>query len=303
MKDIKKLVEPDEIHAFVYNLLKTDAMRQSYDEGGLVFQAVDRFSRLPRIFFSPTDQNIEASHFSPWWGAIEIREYENPAVQDLYYLHEIYHAATMPYAEGLNAETQAAKMLDNEHEASAISEMMIYFERPELRLLGFPHAIFVDRFLFPDGDLSKPDPVMQQRWREDPEILTKEMMYARDNVLVEPYVDPADVAAFWLKRFNTQSSIWCDIWSERFNVVEKGMECFRKEARLNRQQALDNHVAWLLSPEIAEGTNIPFVREAREFAEVYRVHKQQYFDNIAENNGIAINYKPQAPGSNPAPQP
>ncbi len=96
------------------------------------------------------------------------------------------------------------KIRDNEHEASTISEMTIYCEFPQLRKMSFPHEIFVDRFLFPDGDLTRVDARMIQRWREEPELVEKEMMYARASVLTSPHVDESDLAAFWLKRFYSQ---------------------------------------------------------------------------------------------------
>ena len=58
---------------------------------------------------------------------------------------------------GLNRVTFKNKIRDNEHEASALSEMTIYLHHPELRALTFPHEIYVDRFLFPEGDPSKPN--------------------------------------------------------------------------------------------------------------------------------------------------
>ena len=304
MQDIVKLVEPDEIHAYVRKLWKTDAMRKSHDDGGLVWEVIDRFARLPRVFYKPTDQGVEASHFSPWWGAIQTREYDNDVVQDLYYLHEIQHAGTMPYVAGLNAVEQKNKIRDNEHEASTLSEMTIYLEFPELRAKSFPHSIFVDRFLFPDGDFRHADVRMLQRWREEPDLVTKEMMYARANVLTSPDVDPADMAAFWLKRFYSQGKAWSAIWKDRYDTVERGMIKFRGECdRLGRAKALDNHIAWLQSPEIDDGTGIPFVREARAFADVYNAHKKLYFENIAQNGAAPVNYKPQEPPSAPQPPP
>lgn len=296
MKDIVKLAGTDEIHAYVRKLWRTEDFRKSHDEGGLVWEVVDRFARLPRLFYTPTDQNTEAPHFSPWWGAIQIRAYDNPAVQDLYYLHEIEHAGTMPYAADLNAVTHKNKIRDNEHEASTLSEMTVYLEFPALRAKTFTHPIFVDRFLFPDGDFSHIDVLMLQRWKDMPDIVKKEMMYSRANILTAKDVDPQDVPAFWLKRFYAQGKAWSDIWKDRYDVVERGMIRFRAECEtLGRAAALDSHVAWLQSPAIAENTGIPFVREARAFAAVYQAHKQQYFDNIAENGGKPVNYKPDTP--------
>ena len=319
MKDIVKLVKPQEIHAFVYNLLETEVLRKSYDEGGLVYDIIDRFARLPRFFYKPTDLDVEAPHFSPWWGGVMLREYDNKVIQDLYYLHEIEHAGTMPYGPDINhpltdPTTFKNKIRDNEHEASVLSEMTIYCEFPELRALSFPHAVFVDRFLFPDGDFSHVDVRMQQRWREEPDLVTKEMMYARAAILTSKDTYENDMPAFWLKRFYSQGLEWTKIWTNpkgelaqfpkggRFAEIEKGMVAFRENcARLGRKEALDRHVDWLLSPDIAEGTNIPFYREAKAFSEVYQAHKEKYFDAIKRIGQQPVNYNRIAPETPAAP--
>jgi len=93
------------------------------------------------------------------------------------------------------------------------------------------------------------------------------------------------------------------IWKDRYDTVERGMIKFREECdKIGRAKALDNHIAWLQSPEIDDGTGIPFVREARAFADVYTEHKKQYFENIAQNGAAPVNYK-QEPPSAPQPPP
>ena len=79
-------------------------------------------------------------------------------IRDLRYLHEMHHAATLPYVANGNIPTFEAKAFRNEREASTFTEMAVYLELPDLRPLTFEHPLFVDRFLFPDGHLERPDP-------------------------------------------------------------------------------------------------------------------------------------------------
>ena len=315
MKDITKLVEAEDIHAYVMGLWKTDELRSSHRNKGIVWDVVERFAQLPRLFYTPSDiltgtQNdsgneyIEAPHFSPWWGAIQLRDYDNKVVQDLYYLHEIEHAGTMPYVRDPKNAVKKNKIRTNEHQASTLSEMTIYLEFPGLRAKAFDHPIFVDRFLFPKKDpndqslsptrdFNHVNIGLLERWKREPHIVTQEMMYERENILTAKRADvpQEDSAAFWLKRFYAQGRAWSDIWDERYGVVEGHMIDFRNECQeLGRAQALDNHIAFLLSDDIAERTNVPFVREARAFADVYVAEKQKYFDNIRANGHQAVTH-------------
>jgi hypothetical protein len=152
MHEIIKLATAKECSEFIRNeLLMTETLKNSYDERGFVRDLIARFVRRPRFFYKPSPEYltvvdahgishheyVEAPHFSPWWGGIQLRTYDNPLVQDLYYLHEICHAATMPFGPDskhalADPVTFKNKIRDNEHEASTLSEMTIYCEFPQL---------------------------------------------------------------------------------------------------------------------------------------------------------------------------
>lgn len=313
MRDVIKLVTVKEICGFVRDeLLQTEVLQRSFDERGLVHRVLTRFARLPRFFYRPSEESVEVAggngmtltesiespHFSPWWGGIQLRRYDNKLVQDLYYLHEIEHAGTMPYGPDpshclRDPVTFKNKIRDNEHEASTLSEMTIYCEFPELRMHSFAHEIFVDRFLFRDGDFHRADVRMLQRWRDEPDLVKKEMMYARAAVLTTREVVETDIAAYWLKRFYSQGKEWTKIWTNpkgeldhlppggRFTIVESAMVRFREQCETHgRSTALDNHLQWLASPEIAGGTSVPFFQEAEAFCRSYLQHKLMYFHSL-----------------------
>lgn len=313
MQDIIRLVNAADVCRFVREeLLQTEVLKKSYDQGGLVRAVLTRFARLPRFFFHPSEEYVEvcsddgrrlteyveAPHFTPWWGGIQLRTYDNKLVQDLYYLHEIEHAGTMPFgpdaAHSLNDPvTFKNKIRDNEHEASTLSEMTIYCEFPQLRKHSFSHEIYVDRFLFPEGDFDRVNVRMIQRWRDEPDLVKKEMMYARAAVLTSRTVDESDIAAFWLKRFYSQGRAWTKIWTNpqgeiaalprggRFAEVESAMIRFRDQCEtLGRDEALDAHLKWLFSKAVSNGTQIPFHLEAKAFCQSYLEHKLRYFESL-----------------------
>lgn len=79
---LRLLVEADEIHGYVDALWSDGPIRRSHREGGLVHRIVDRFARLPRLFYEPSDPYCEWTQFSAWWGAILLCDYDNPIIRD-----------------------------------------------------------------------------------------------------------------------------------------------------------------------------------------------------------------------------
>jgi hypothetical protein len=276
------LVDREEIHAFVDGLWSDGPIRRSHRAGGFVHRLVDRFADVPRLFYEPSDQYAEWTHFSPWWGAILLCDYANPTIRDLRYLHEIYHAATIPHVAGLNQATMAERCFQNEREASTLTEIAIYLEFPELRSASFPHPIFADRLIFPAGDLARPDPILVERWRSDRRHVFQELMYARlQVVLARPEeIDRSDPQLIWLRRYAEQGSAWREVWGDRHALVDAAMIRLRETARDDRREAAERHVEWLFSPELTEGGDVPFKHEATRF--------RRKFDELLENYDAAM---------------
>lgn len=264
------LAKPGEIADYVMDLWSPGGrIQQNHRDGGMVHQIVQRFARLPRIFFEASDQRLEWTHFSPWWGAIQLADYENPVIRDLRYLHELYHAATMPYARGMNGATMAARNAQNEREASTFSEMAIYLEIPGLRYDSFSHPIFMDRFLWnnPQARMGRQMPLVE-RWRHEPDVVFQELLYARLGVVLasDDEVDATDPQIVWLRRYPEQGDIWNGVWADRHQMVDDAMVTLRERCEtMGRVEAAKRHLDWMLSKEVADGSDIPFRREAAAF--------------------------------------
>ena len=289
-ESIRLLIEPAEIHDFVLGLWSDGPIRRSHAEGGTVTQLIDRFARMPRFFFEPSEPAIEWTHFSTWWGGILLGDYANPAIRDLRYLHEISHAASMPYIRSGNLPTFEAKMFRSEREASTYTEMAIYLEFPGLRALTFDHPIFMDRFLFPDGDFERPDENLLERWRSEPDLVFQELMYERARVIwaAEDEIDRDDPQIVWLRRYGEQGSAWVEVWSRRYQLVEDAMIALRDASREGRRaEAAKRHLDWLLSDPIASGSTVPFRDEAEAF--------RQSFDALIEVYDSAMARAEQVP--------
>ncbi|MDE1151813.1 MAG: hypothetical protein PW788_04670 [Micavibrio sp.] len=258
MKNIQQIVSRADIHDHMKSLWRTDAFKDSYARGGLVYRIVDRFAALPRFFYDMSDEYLERAHFSLWWSGIGYRQYDKGSCNDLYLLHELAHGADMIHLEGQHPDSFARKMQDNELYASTVTEIMVYFDMPELRAMTFPTEIFADRFL-KDGGL-------QQRWQEEPDRLTTELYYRRRHAMFWP--KEGDAIEQWLHSFTAQNQRWFDIWRQNYDSVETAMARLTRAAFTgDRKGALQRHLDWL--HEKAGGGDIPFRAEAAAFAPAY----------------------------------
>ena len=289
-ESVQLLVEKSDIHDFVLGLWSDTPIRRSHESGGMVHHIVDRFARVPRFFYHASEPHIEWTHFSTWWGGILLCDYDNKAIRDLRYLHEIYHASTMPYIRKGNVPTFEAKNLRNEREASTFTEMAIYLELPDLRRLTFEHPIFADRFIYPDGNLLRPDPTLVDRWRSEQEIVFQELMYERARVIWagNGEVDLGDPQVVWLRRYGEQGAHWVRVWSDRFQLVEDAMlDLYDASRRGSRAEAARRHLDWLLSSPIAGDSTVPFRDEAVAF--------RDSFDRLIEEYDRAMEQVRQVP--------
>jgi len=288
---VRILAEPAEIHDYVLSLWSDGPIRRSHAAGGSVARLIDRFARTPRFFYEASEPGIEWTHFSTWWGAILTADYENPAVRDLRYLHEISHGASMPYVAQCNIPTFEAKMFRNEREASTYTEMAVYLEFPELRPQTFDHPIFMDRFLFPDGDFERPDPHWLGRWQSEPDLVFQELMYERARVIwaKEEEIDRDDPQIVWLRRYGEQGAAWVRVWAARYQMVEDAMIRLREESRAGRRaEAAQRHLDWLLSPAVAGGSDVPFRDEAAAFKASFDTLIEAYDRAMARADQVPV---------------
>lgn len=258
MRDILALVTSEEIHDFFRTLWRTDEFRDSHASGGYVHRWVDRLAEYPRFIGELTDPRIERAHFSPWWNVLGRRDYDNAAIHDLFYLHEITHMAMLVYEEALSWEAWAAKMADNEMLASLESETLVYLALPSLRTKSFVNEIWADRFLAghaDDGGMR--DAAMRAAHRS---FMLMERYRARRL--------PDDEIETRIAAFQQENEEWASIWRNNYREVERAMCTFRAMSRTDRHAAS----RWLLhwhQKHSASGNGIPFRTEAEQFAEVY----------------------------------
>lgn len=271
MKNITPIVSKADIHDHVRSLWKTDIFRNSHEKQGFIHHNVEQFAWLPRLFCEMSNDHLERSHFATWWGALTHRDdYTNPYVHDLYWLHEFYHAAHMPYVPGIGKIAFDDKMQRNELEASVTSEIQVYFELPELRALSFDHPIYADRFL--------DDPDMQALWKTNRPVAVETIRSQRRDVMVSKPEHQMDLTERWIRRFAEQNAVYSITWTDRYLDIEKRMQALQVGTASGfRKEALMLHQRWIENEAAKDATdNIPFRQEAELFAPFYWANKELY---------------------------
>ncbi len=270
MKNLITLVSENEIHDFVSQLWKSDIFRASYEKRGFIYDQVQRFAWLPRFFCEMSCDHLERAHFSTWWNVITIRDdYDNPIIHDLYYLHEMAHAASMPYIGGLGRAAFDEKMQRNELEASVLSEITVYFELEGLRETSFPYEIYADRFL-QDRDLVG-------LWITNPALATEKIRTIRRDVMTSKPIHLMDDREKWIRRFTEQNAAYSITWADSYDDVEQQMEAFQIKATRDPHGASVMHRAWLeLQMALDPKDQVPFRQEAELFSPFYWSNKDRY---------------------------
>lgn len=265
MKNLKVYVARNEIAAHINSLWRTNEFAQEAS----VQNIIQEFARVPRFFADMTNEKLETSHFSTWWNVIMNRDYDNPYVADLYLLHEMYHAARMPYVPGIGKAAFDEKMQRNELEASVFSEIEVYFAVPGLREKTFPFPIYADRFLN--------DPMMTAMWRVNRTVCVETIRTIRRDVMVSKAETAMDDTELWIRRFADQNAAYSIIWADRYNEVEQQMAGFHALAAVDRKTAAENHMVWLTKEEERDVYwGVPFRQEAELFAAHYWANKAKY---------------------------
>ena len=263
-------------------LFVTDAFRNDQGELVLPFDC-DR----PFFTYEPTDFALERYHFTSWMGAIQLREYDNPYIQDLYYLHEFWHLMTMPYEPEITFAQWHTKMCENEAEAAFYTEVQTHLNRPDLRKDAFDFEIWADRFL----DLKSAALYLKDHYviyGSDPE---KQRAYS---VIIQ-YADEkrgAEAAGHYIRKirdravrnpnhmdfiemqqamFAKQNYEWSLTWQRSWREVEQHMLDYLKgfnkvkSSPSARASVCENHRLWL---ESKMDRGIPFRAEAEVFSRV-----------------------------------
>ena len=253
MKNLQPLESAADATDFVQRLWRTDLFRNS----PYVADWVRRFSARPTVFAEMSQIELETPHFGTYFGLTYHRTYDNPAVSDLYYLHEIVHASLNDYEPGISFTRWYRRMNGVEFSASLETEGYVYARIPGLREHSFADEIWADRYL---GSHRRIGDSLFEIMRQD-----------RYKAMQSP--DPMDYCEQQIAAYARQNFEWANMW--KLPLDETHAAYLRVEEHMSAWRAgacsLDEHVAWL-----EQWGEIPFPDQAKLFAPVYWNNKLSY---------------------------
>ena len=253
MKNKKLLATPDEVRSFVQSLWRTDLFKKS----PYVAEWVKKLEAYPMVFAEMSDSELEYPHFGTWFGMTYLRTYDDATVSDLYYMHEIVHAALLTYEAQPLFTAWYRKMNGIELSASLETECNVYLRVPGLRDISFKDEIWADRYLGGNSRLGRSlvDVIRQDRYK------------------AMQHPDPMDYCEQQIAAYARQNFEWANTWKlelsagrPAFLEVEEHMRAFRA-----RELSMGQHVAWL-----EQFGEVPFPDQARLFGPVYWNNKLSY---------------------------
>ena len=279
MQELRQMTTREEVEEFTQTLWRTpEFLRSSREPGGFVKKWVDLFSERPRFCLSSSEPGIETSQFYSWMNALSLREYQNPVISDVYYLHEIVHIATMDYRPRLTFDTWKAKMVANETYASLESEVLVYFALPSLREGSFDFEIWADRFLLDKSRLVA-SLGNQELFTENFPAFYRTLR-ARRVAISQTEVSLRDPVEQVIALYARQNDLWAEIWRDSRSAIEDALSRFNALSDLDRTAGADFFREWL-EKDAARGDGVPFRAEAELFSVIYHLKKkadQQVYD-------------------------
>lgn len=247
---------------YILSLIQTDEVKNSPYAQQHFLQAA---RRLP-IFFTMDHPKIEWAHFTSYMGCIALREYDNPAISDLYYLHELVHSGTLMYKPEVDFYSWRTNTLRNELYASLISEAYVYFEVEGLRGKSFEHEIWVDRFLKEENWV--------KYYQKDPEAAQERLRSERKLISKNP--NPFDFIEQQIAGYFHQNMEWAEIWRKIRVEIDEHMSAF-----VSGKITVQQHAEWVISKRDQtspwgppDQDNIPFFNEACLFYSFYDKRKK-----------------------------
>jgi len=295
MKNCQLLVTRDDVHSTCFDLLRSKPFKQSYQQRGLIFQAIDKYADLPRILCDYTNYELERSHFYPYWGALPRRDYgTQTALSDLYYFHEQGHSIVSGYQENQPFSLWVNRLTQEEARTSVQSEMAIYFHLPELRQEVFQDmTIWVDRFLKDEAKIFEgkehrlPEKLdrTSSNWdlfELDPELFTLFAMERRSAIMQTSAPEKLDEQERLIHSYAANNYKWANIWRPVREVVEKAMLILDRASEIDRARAIENHLAFLTANQA--GGTCPFEPQAVQFFDVMQTFKKRLNVNYMDNS-------------------
>ena len=255
-------IGPDQLDFFWDHLWQSDfGQAWSTSSSGLAFWLKSALKNKPFAVSIPWNAPLQRRHFSQMWGQVFYRHYDNPAMADLYWVHELSHWAQAPLQGVTDFQAWCDQWDRNEIFASTVSEILIHSEIQGWDVAALGHPAWVSRF----GDLraSQPiDPLNPHTWSDPLRMAVDRRQRLRDGLVAPECQDEQ-----WLSNFSHSNQIWRDLWEPQWQNIDQGLRVYAQALATGSEHAVKN--ALFQAGHMSEFPQIPYLPQAIQFKEFY----------------------------------
>lgn len=238
---------------------RTDKGREWAGSGeGLAEWLRRRLSERPFFLSEPWAPSLQRRHFAQMWGQIFSREYENPALSDLFWVHELTHWACADFAPSRDFDSWHAKWDLNELRASCASEILVHGEVRGWDRDAFGRDVWARRF----GVLGGSNPEDALTWSAGSRRADARRHAIRDGKAAP---DPSTPDEVWLAGFKAENARWASLWRQgAWSRIDRGLALYNHAAM--RRDWAGARLALEVAGHVHAFPNIPYASQAAAFA-------------------------------------
>jgi hypothetical protein len=217
----------------------------------------ERLGQRPFFVCDPWEPDLQRRHFSQMWGQVFTRVYSNPALEDLYWIHELTHWATADLRPSASFEDWRGKWDLNELRASCASEILAHGDMPGILRVALARDPWAARF----GELGGSNPEDPSTWTPASREAFATRLAIRDGLRAPSCEDES-----WFAGFKAANERWASLWSEKWRDVDEGLRAYGEALATGdpslAKRALEEAGSLGLRPAL------PYAEQARSFMEL-----------------------------------
>lgn len=179
----------------------------------------ERLEKRPFFLCDPWEPALQRRHFSQMWGQVFTRAYSNPALEDLYWIHELTHWATADLAPSKSFADWSLKWDVNEQQASCASEILAQGALPGILRIAIGKEPWAAKF----GELGGSNPEDSSTWTPASREAFAKRLAIRDGVEPPTCEDEA-----WFAGFGKANESWAALWMADWPKVDEGLAKYRQ---------------------------------------------------------------------------
>lgn len=214
----------------------------------------ERLAQRPFFLCDPWEPALQRRHFSQMWGQVFTRAYANPALEDLYWIHELTHWATADLSPSKSFAEWSQKWDVNEQRASCASEILAQGALPGILRIAIGKEPWAARF----GALGGANPEDSSSWTPASRAAFEKRLAIRDGKEAPTCEDEA-----WFAGFGKANESWAALWIADWAKVDEGLAAYARALQSGAPGAA--RIALTAAGIVDQFPALPYAEQAAAF--------------------------------------